>query len=60
MSDGGERSFNENVIAEFRANGGRLGGMFAGKPLLLLTTRGARSGGRTRPRWSTWPTARAC
>lgn len=39
--------FNEQVIEEFRANGGRVGGMFADGRLLLLTTTGARSG---RPR----------
>ncbi|MFF0484511.1 nitroreductase/quinone reductase family protein [Streptomyces sp. NPDC004435] len=37
-------AFNEQVIEEFRGNGGRVGGMFAGADLLLLTTRGARSG----------------
>lgn len=36
--------FNDGVIAEFRANGGRVGGPFAGARLLLLTTTGARSG----------------
>ncbi|MFI0741542.1 nitroreductase/quinone reductase family protein [Streptomyces sp. NPDC021100] len=36
--------FNLRVIEEFRANGGVVGGEFAGTPLLLLTTRGARSG----------------
>jgi deazaflavin-dependent oxidoreductase (nitroreductase family) len=36
--------FNSSVIAEFRANQGRVGGMFAGGRLLLLTTTGARSG----------------
>ncbi|MEV5821910.1 nitroreductase family deazaflavin-dependent oxidoreductase [Micromonospora harpali] len=36
--------WNERVIAEFRANGGRVGGQFAGAPLLLLHTVGARSG----------------
>ncbi|MEU4081820.1 nitroreductase family deazaflavin-dependent oxidoreductase [Streptomyces venezuelae] len=42
--------FNQRVIAEFRANGGRVGGMFEGAALLLLTTTGARSGrGRTNP-----------
>ncbi|MFI2782449.1 nitroreductase/quinone reductase family protein [Streptomyces sp. ALB3] len=40
-------AFNQQVIEEFRANGGTVGGMFAGAPLLLLTTTGARSG-RTR------------
>ncbi len=32
------------LIAEFRATGGKLAGMFAGAPLLLLTTTGAKSG----------------
>jgi deazaflavin-dependent oxidoreductase (nitroreductase family) len=42
--------FNRAVIAEFRANGGKVGGRFAGAPMLLLTTIGARSGGpRTTP-----------
>jgi len=36
--------FNQQVIEEFRANGGRVGGPFAGARLLLLTTTGARSG----------------
>ena len=35
---------NRLVIEEFRANGGKVGGMFAGAPLLLLHTVGARSG----------------
>jgi deazaflavin-dependent oxidoreductase (nitroreductase family) len=44
------RAFTEEVIAEFRANGGRVGGPLAGLPLLLLTTTGARSGlPRTNP-----------
>ncbi|MEO3871946.1 nitroreductase/quinone reductase family protein [Nonomuraea sp. B12E4] len=38
--------FNQQVIDEFRANGGKVGGMFEGAPLLLLTTTGARSGRR--------------
>lgn len=36
--------FNQRTIAEFRANRGRVGGNFAGAPLLLLHTVGARSG----------------
>ncbi|MEU7277321.1 nitroreductase/quinone reductase family protein [Streptomyces sp. NPDC045431] len=36
--------FNQPVIDEFRANHGRVGGMFEGARLLLLTTTGARSG----------------
>ena len=35
---------NQQVIDEFRSNGGVVGGDFAGVPLLLLTTTGARSG----------------
>lgn len=37
-------NFNQQVVAEFRANGGKVGGQFANVPLLLLTTTGARSG----------------
>lgn len=40
-------SWNTQIIEEFRANGGRVGGPFAGADLLLLTTAGARTG---RPR----------
>ncbi|NUT95553.1 MAG: nitroreductase family deazaflavin-dependent oxidoreductase [Saccharothrix sp.] len=36
--------FNQRLVAEFRANGGRVGGRFEGGNLLLLTTVGARSG----------------
>lgn len=36
--------FNDQVMAEFRANGGRVGGNFEGAPLLILHTTGARSG----------------
>ena len=44
------RSFNQQVIDEFRANKGVVGGPMAGMPLLLLGTRGARSGEpRTNP-----------
>jgi deazaflavin-dependent oxidoreductase (nitroreductase family) len=35
---------NQRTITEFRANHGRVGGNFAGAPLLLLHTVGARSG----------------
>lgn len=37
-------AFNRRVIEEFRARGGAVGGMFEGAPLLLLTTKGARTG----------------
>jgi deazaflavin-dependent oxidoreductase (nitroreductase family) len=36
--------FNKRIIDEFRANDGRVGGYFANDTLLLLTTRGAKSG----------------
>ena len=36
--------FNQKVIAEFRANQGKVGGQMAGMPLLLLTTTGAKTG----------------
>ena len=36
--------WNDTVIAEFRANEGRVGGNFAGAPLLLLHSTGAKSG----------------
>jgi deazaflavin-dependent oxidoreductase (nitroreductase family) len=36
--------FNAQIIAEFRANHGRVGGHFDGATLLLLHTIGARSG----------------
>ena len=36
--------WNEAIIEEFRANDGRVGGMFEGQPLLLLHHAGARTG----------------
>lgn len=36
--------WNQQIIAEFRANEGRVGGTFEGAPLLLLHTTGAKSG----------------
>jgi deazaflavin-dependent oxidoreductase (nitroreductase family) len=36
--------WNEKIIEEFRANGGKVGGMFEGAPMMLLTTTGAKSG----------------
>lgn len=38
--------FNQQIIDEFRANAGRVGGPFEGARLLLLTTTGASSGAR--------------
>src|SRR5271157_2120625 len=36
--------FNKGVIDEFRKNGGKVGGPFAGAPMVLLTHKGAKSG----------------
>ena len=36
--------FNRTVIEEFRANGGKVGGGFAGAPMILVTHRGAKTG----------------
>ena len=48
MADPEDR--NTGIIEEFRANHGKVGGYFEGRPLLLLTMRGAKSGAeRTKP-----------
>ena len=36
--------WNTQVIEEFRANGGQVGGNFAGAPMLILHSTGAKSG----------------
>lgn len=36
--------WNANIIDEFRANKGVVGGVFAGTPILILHTTGAKSG----------------
>jgi deazaflavin-dependent oxidoreductase (nitroreductase family) len=38
------RDWNAGIIEEFRANQGKVGGMFEGRPLLLLHHTGARTG----------------
>jgi deazaflavin-dependent oxidoreductase (nitroreductase family) len=38
--------WNRQTIEAFRANGGKVGGVWEGRPLLLLTTTGAKSGQR--------------
>jgi deazaflavin-dependent oxidoreductase (nitroreductase family) len=38
--------FNQRIISEFRANGGKVGKPFEGAPMILVTTTGARSGQR--------------
>ncbi len=42
--DGGMSDWNDKVIEEFRANGGRVGGSFAGAPMVLVHHRGRKSG----------------
>lgn len=42
MTDPGD--FNSKIIAEFRSNGGKVGGPFEGADLLLLHHTGARTG----------------
>jgi hypothetical protein len=37
-------NWNENVIADFRANGGQVGGPFAGAPMVLVHHHGRRTG----------------
>lgn len=40
----GQNDYNRQLIEEFRSNRARSGGPFEGRPLLLLTTTGAKSG----------------
>lgn len=42
----GMNDWNRRTIEEFRANQGQVGGVWEGRPLLLLTTTGAKSGQR--------------
>jgi deazaflavin-dependent oxidoreductase (nitroreductase family) len=44
MAPDGITEFNTKVIAEFRANQGRVGGMLAGTPMILIHHIGAKSG----------------
>ncbi|MEY2418625.1 MAG: hypothetical protein QOG90_1305 [Actinomycetota bacterium] len=36
--------FNNNIVTEFRANGGKVQGVFADAPMILVTHTGAKSG----------------
>jgi deazaflavin-dependent oxidoreductase (nitroreductase family) len=38
------QDWNAKIISEFRANGGKVGGVFEGTKLLLLHTKGAKTG----------------
>jgi deazaflavin-dependent oxidoreductase (nitroreductase family) len=42
MSEG--NNWNDGIITEFRANGGRVGGNFEGAPVTLVRHRGRKSG----------------
>jgi deazaflavin-dependent oxidoreductase (nitroreductase family) len=44
MANATGNNWNDQIIAEFRANAGRVGGNFEGAPLLLLHSTGAKSG----------------
>jgi deazaflavin-dependent oxidoreductase (nitroreductase family) len=37
-------NWNDQIIAEFRANEGRVGGPFEGAPMVILTSTGAKTG----------------
>ena len=37
-------AWNKDIIAEFCANGGKVGGMFEGAPIVIVHTNGAKSG----------------
>ena len=43
-SSPGAGDFNTKIVEEYRANGGKLGGMFSGSDLLLLHHTGVKSG----------------
>ena len=45
-TDSDMKTFNQQIIEEFRANAGKVGGQFEGAPMLLLTTTGAKTGRR--------------
>ncbi len=38
------KEMSKETIKEFRDNGGKVGGFFEGAPLLLITTKGAKTG----------------
>ncbi len=44
MAEPNFHDWNRQIIEEFRTNEGKVGGPFEDVPLLLLTTRGAKSG----------------
>ena len=44
MSDVDMNDWNQQIIAEFRANAGKVGGPFEGAPMVLVTHKGAKTG----------------
>jgi deazaflavin-dependent oxidoreductase (nitroreductase family) len=44
MADNDMNDFNQSVIDDFRANDGKTSGPFADAPLMIMTTKGAKSG----------------
>jgi deazaflavin-dependent oxidoreductase (nitroreductase family) len=36
--------FNKKIVDEFRSSGGKVGGQFAGAPMIIITHTGAKSG----------------
>jgi deazaflavin-dependent oxidoreductase (nitroreductase family) len=42
--NGDFKAYNQAVVNEFRENSGRVSGMFADAPLVLITTTGSKSG----------------
>jgi deazaflavin-dependent oxidoreductase (nitroreductase family) len=44
MTDIEFNEFNRGIIEDFRANAGKVGGPFAGAPMILVTHTGAKSG----------------
>lgn len=44
MSETATVNWNDRIVAEFRENGGRVGGNFAGAPMVLVHHRGRTSG----------------
>jgi hypothetical protein len=43
------KAFNKKLIEEFRANHGQLSGQMAGRQLVVLTTKGAKTGEQRTP-----------
>jgi deazaflavin-dependent oxidoreductase (nitroreductase family) len=44
VSNGDMNDFNQQIIDQFRTNGGKVGPPFEGAPMILVTHKGAKSG----------------